>query len=168
MFGTVAIGRAQRLIDGHRETSAPASVVALCGGRDGHQSDGVRDARAWRVRQWHWGHDGLVVAVTAGEGKEEEEERARGGGDVKEQKMGIRVRCSCDHKKVLLTTVCTASHVVDEMLLQLGEDHTVQPLFWVEGQCDLLLVKICYISLSWKQNDFSPKHMLGTQQWLRK
>lgn len=43
MFRTVAVGRAERLVDGHRETSPLASVVALGRGWDGHECDGVRD-----------------------------------------------------------------------------------------------------------------------------
>lgn len=43
MFRAVAVGGAERLVDGHRETPPPAPVVALSGGWDGHQSDRVRD-----------------------------------------------------------------------------------------------------------------------------
>lgn len=71
MFRTKAVGRAERLVDGHRETPPPAPVVALGWGWDGHKRDGVRDPGAWRLRQRHWGDDGLVVTVTAGEEGEE-------------------------------------------------------------------------------------------------
>lgn len=43
MFRAVAVGGAERLVDGHRETSPSASVAALGGGGDGHECDGVRD-----------------------------------------------------------------------------------------------------------------------------
>lgn len=43
MFRTVAVGRAERLVDGHRETSSSASVVPLGGCWDGHECDRVRD-----------------------------------------------------------------------------------------------------------------------------
>lgn len=72
MFRTVAVGWAERLVDGNRETSPSAAVVAFGGGRDGHECDRVRDSGAWRVRQRHRGDDGLVVTVTAGAREEEE------------------------------------------------------------------------------------------------
>lgn len=43
MFRAVAVGWAERLVDGHRETSPSASVVALGGGWDGHECDSVGD-----------------------------------------------------------------------------------------------------------------------------
>lgn len=61
----VAIGWTEWLVDAHRETSPSASLVVFGGGWDGHECDGVRDSRAWRVRQRHRGDDGLVVTVTA-------------------------------------------------------------------------------------------------------
>lgn len=67
IFRTVAVGRAERLVDGDGETPPPASVVALGQRWDGHERDGVRDPGAWRVRQGDRRDDGLVVTVTAGE-----------------------------------------------------------------------------------------------------
>lgn len=46
MFRTVAAGGAERLVDGHGETSPSASVVALGRGWDGQECDRVRDPRA--------------------------------------------------------------------------------------------------------------------------
>lgn len=66
-FRAEAAGRAERLVDGDRETPPPASVVALGQCRDRHQRDGVRDPGAWRVGQGDWRDDGLVVTVAAGD-----------------------------------------------------------------------------------------------------
>lgn len=80
MFRAVAVDRAERLVNGHRETPPSASVVSLGGGGDRHQRDRVRYPWAWWFRQRHWGDDGLVITVTTG--------AAKGRG----RKMGILVR----------------------------------------------------------------------------
>lgn len=67
VFSAVAVGWAERLVDGDGETPPPASVVALGQRWDGHERDGVRDPGAWRVRQGDRRDDGLVVTVTAAE-----------------------------------------------------------------------------------------------------
>lgn len=104
VLGAVAVGGAERLVDGHGEASASPPVVALGRGRDGDQGDGVRDPGAGRVRQGHRGDDGLVVAVAAG-----------GGGGRREQGRFREVSSSATAREIIRETWssgCNSSHSV--------------------------------------------------------
>lgn len=72
-----AVGRDERLLDGHGETPPLGLLAAVGGGRDGHQRDSVRDPRTRRVWRRHRGHDVLVVTVATANRDGEELDEGR-------------------------------------------------------------------------------------------
>lgn len=74
---TEAIGRADRLVNDHREPSALVFIGAIIWARDGHERDGMRDLWGWWVGQRLRCEDGLVVTVTTDEGDQKKSTEVR-------------------------------------------------------------------------------------------
>lgn len=91
---TEAIGRADRLVNSHREpsTSSLEFVGAIIWAWDGHERDSMRDLWGWWVGQRLRCQDSLVVTVTTDEGDQKKST------EVREMKPSFLTRflASCD------------------------------------------------------------------------